>query len=303
MTVRIVATGLEFPEGPLWQADGSVLVAEIRGGRIRRVAPDGSLSVFAETGGGPNGLARGPDGAVYACNNGGNTYVPGRFTATGPAADYAGGSIQRVDPVTREVRALYTHCGERRLSSPNDLVFDAEGGFYFSDHGKKFARHRDAGAVYYAAADGSRIVELLHPLEAPNGMGLSPDGRTLYVSETETSRLWAFDLAGPGAIRRAPGSHNGGRLVCGLPGFQRFDSLAVQEDGAICIGTLNTGHITVVQPSGEWAQVKMPETYPTNLCFGGPGRRTAFVTLAEKGELGAIDWPVAGLALHHGEAA
>lgn len=298
MHVDILASGLEFPEGPVWLEDGSVLVTEIRGRRIRRVAADGALSVFAETGGGPNGLARGPDKAFYACNNGGGEYRPGSFKVVGPAKDYAGGSIQRIDPATREVRTLYTHCGAQRLSSPNDLVFDTDGGFYFSDHGKRFARHRDSGAIYYARVDGSHIVELVHPLEAPNGVGLSPDGRTLYVSETETSRLWAFDIAGPGEIRRVAGSHNGGRLVCGLPGFQRFDSFALQADGDICVATLNTGHITVVKPSGEWRQVKMPETYPTNVCFGGAGLRTLYVTLAENGELGAIAWPVAGLRLN-----
>jgi gluconolactonase len=299
VSVRILATGLEFPEGPVWLEDGSVLVAEIRGRRIRRVAPGGTVSVFAETGGGPNGLARGPDGAIYACNNGGSEYRGGRFTALGPAKDYAGGSIQRIDVSTHEVTTLYTHCGEHRLSSPNDLVFDTAGGFYFSDHGKKFPRYRATGGLYYARADGTHIAELVHPLDAPNGVGLSPDGRVLYVVETETARLWAFDVAAPGELKRATGSHNGGRLVCEIPGYQRFDSLALQADGDICIATLNSGFITVVKPSGEWRQVKMPESYPTNVCFGGKDLRTLYVTLAEKGELGVIEWPVAGLPLNY----
>jgi gluconolactonase len=299
VSVRILATGLEFPEGPVWLEDGSVLVAEIRGRRIRRVAPDGTVSVFAETGGGPNGLARGPDGAIYACNNGGGEYRGKRFTALGPAKDYAGGSIQRIDTCTHEVTTLYTHCGEHRLSSPNDLVFDTAGGFYFTDHGKRFPRYRVTGSLYYARADGTLITELVHPLDAPNGVGLSPDGRVLYVAETETARLWAFDVAGPGELKRAADSHNGGRLVCEIPGYQRFDSLALQADGDICIGTLNSGFITVVKPTGEWRQVKMPESYPTNVCFGGPELRTLYVTLAEKGELGAIDWPVPGLPLNY----
>ncbi|PZW50899.1 gluconolactonase [Humitalea rosea] len=297
---RILAEGLRFPEGPLALADGSVLVAEIAGGTIRRIAADGAVALAATTGGGPNGLAIGPDSALYICNNGGNRYDPGHFIGRGPAEDYAGGSIQRLDLQTGDLRSLYTHCGTERLSSPNDLVFDAEGGFYFTDMGKRFARHRDHGGVYYARADGSQIDELIFPIQAPNGIGLSPDGASLYVAETETSRLWAFDIAAPGVLRKADfPSPNGGRLVCGLPGFQRFDSLAVTAAGNVCVGTLMTGHITVIAPDGEvLRQVRTPDIYPTNICFGGPEMRTAYITLSETGRLMALDWPEPGLALH-----
>ena len=69
--MREVTSGLQFPEGPVWMEDGSVLVVEIRRGTLTRVAPDGTKTVVAETGGGPNGAAIGPDGKVYVCNNGG----------------------------------------------------------------------------------------------------------------------------------------------------------------------------------------------------------------------------------------
>ena len=69
--VRVLTEGLRFPEGPVALADGSILLGEIEAGRLARVAADGSTSVAAEVGGGPNGLARGPDGAIYVCNNGG----------------------------------------------------------------------------------------------------------------------------------------------------------------------------------------------------------------------------------------
>jgi len=299
--IRIVAEGLRFPEGPLAMADGSVLVAEIAGGTVVRVGADGTKRVVAETGGGPNGLALGPDGALYVCNNGGNEYAPGHFAAIGPAKDYAGGCVQRVDLRTGEVRTLVTHCGGHRLSSPNDIVFDAHGGFYFTDMGKRFARHRDLGGLYYARADGSGVVEVAYPVMAANGCGLSPDGATLYVAETDTSRLWAFDVIGPGKVRKAPfPSPHGGRLVCGLPGYQRFDSLAVDAAGNVCVATLVTGHLTVIAPDGRvLRQLKMPDVYPTNVCFGGADLRTAYVTLSESGRLAAIDWPEPGLRLNY----
>ncbi len=298
--IKIMATGLEFPEGPVAMADGSVLVAEIRGGRVTRISPDGTLSTVAECKGGPNGMAIGPDGALYVCNNGGNTYPPDHFAAIGPAKDYAGGYIQRVDLNTGSVETLYTHCGEHRLSAPNDLVFDTFGGFYFSDFGKKHPRHRDHGGLYYALADGSSIVEVAYPVAAANGVALSPQGDVVYVAETETSRLWAFDIVGPGKIKAHgyPSPH-GGRLVRGLPGYQRLDSMAVDVEGNICIGTLLTGVVTVISPDGrDMHTVQMPDMYVTNICFGGSDMKTAFITLSSSGQLACMQWERAGLALN-----
>ena len=297
---RILAEGFKFPEGPAVLPDGSVILTEIAGGQLSRVMPDGKVSLVAKTGGGPNGIAIGPDGACYVCNNGGGEYRPGSFMSIGPASDYAGGYIQRVDVATGEVRKLYTHCGERRLSAPNDIVFDVHGGFYFTDFGKKHHHTRDHGGLYYASTDGSSIVEVAWPVNCPNGVGLSPDGKVLYAADTEASRLWAFDITAPGVIRKhAFPSPNGGRLVCGLPGYQRFDSLAVQANGDICVATLVTGHITVISPVGQVVrQVKMPDVYPTNLCFGGPTGTTAFITLSGKGQLLEMEWAGPGLKLN-----
>ncbi len=298
--VTLIAGGLQFPEGPVAMRDGSVVFTEIRSGALRRAAPEGTLSLVAQCGGGPNGLAIGPDGALYVCNNGGNAYAPGHLAAIGPAKDYAGGYIQRIDLATGEVRVLYTACDGNRLSSPNDLVFDAYGGFYFSDMGKRRARDRDHGALYYALPDGSSITEVAYQVQAANGVGLSPDGKTLYVAETETSRLWAFDILEPGRVRKYPyPSPHGGRLLCGLPGYQRFDSLAVDGHGNICVATLVTGHITVIAPSGAVIrQVQVPDTFVTNICFGGTDMRTAYVTLSGVGQLVSMPWPEAGLRLH-----
>ena len=299
-THTTIAQGLLFPEGPVAMQDGSVIFVEMRTGLIRRVNTQGELSVVAHCGGGPNGAAVGPDGALYVCNNGGNTYAPGHFTSSGPALNYEGGCIQRVDLLTGDVTTLYQSCDGHRLSAPNDLVFDKQGGFYFTDFGKKRARSRDHGGLYYALTDGSVIRELAYPVQAPNGIGLSPDGQILYVAETETSRLWAFDVIAPGAIQKLKfPSPNGGRLVCGLSGFQRFDSLALDAVGNICVATLMTGHISVISPEGGLLrQVKLPDSYVTNICFGGLGLQTAYITLSETGQIVSMPWPEAGLALN-----
>jgi len=101
-------------------------------------------------------------------------------------------------------------------------------------------------------------------------------------------------------LRKQPfPSPHGGRLVAGLGGFARFDSLAVQANGDICVATLVAGCITVVSPDGTIVrQVAMPDTHPTNICFGGPDLRTAYISLSETGRLGALTWPEPGLRLN-----
>ena len=297
-----VTDGLLFPEGPIAMPDGSVLVVEIKGGRLIRVQPDGSKEVAAEVGGGPNGAAIGPDGACYVCQNGGFNWIDeadGYMRPHGRADSYTGGGIQKVDLATGEVEMLYDNCDGVPLNGPNDIVFDAAGNFWFTDHGKTYGRQMDCGAVYYAAADGSFIKQAVFPMLTPNGCGLSPDGKTLYVSETETGRLWQFPIIGPGEVAKEPWpSPNGGTLVGGPTGYQRFDSMALEANGNICVGTLVTGGITVFSPEGEKLEYwEGPEPYCTNICFGGPDMKTAYITTSGYGKLMAVDWPRAGLKL------
>ncbi|HTC09572.1 MAG TPA: SMP-30/gluconolactonase/LRE family protein [Acetobacteraceae bacterium] len=301
--VRVMASGLCFPEGPVAMADGSVALVEIERQTVSLVRPDGRVEVAAYTGGGPNGMAVGPDGAFYICNNGGFGWrrERGLLRPVIQASEYSGGRIERVDPRTAKVELLYDRCGEHRLRGPNDIVFDAQGGFYFSDLGKSRARDRDHGGLYYALADGSRIVEVAHPILTPNGVGLSPDGSVVYVAETETARLWAFDVVSPGVVTKQgfPSPH-GGRLVAGLGGFQRFDSLAVDVHGNVCVATLVTGAVTSIAPDGRvLRQVTFGDPMTTNVCFGGGDMTTAFVTLSGTGKLVAVVWPEAGLRLHY----
>jgi gluconolactonase len=291
-----------FPEGPVWQADGSVLIVEIERKTVSRVAPDGMVSIVAQLDGGPNGLAVGPDGWLYICNNGGFLFSKSdglNRVRPGAPEGYNGGWIERLNPATGDRQILYDRCGEHRLRGPNDLVFDRRGGFYFSDYGKLWPRSRDNGGLYYAHADGSHIVEVAYPMIMPNGVGLSPDESVVYAAETETGRLWAFDLEEPGIARKHPfPSPHGGRLVCGLPGYQRFDSLALEANGNICVATLRSCCISVVSPSGELLrQVPTGDPVTTNICFGGAGRRTAYITLSGTGKLVTMDWPTEGLAL------
>lgn len=299
---RLLSTELQFPEGPVAMPDGSVLAVEIAGGNLVRVTSAGERQIIAHLGGGPNGAAVGPDGHCYVCNNGGFNWRKddGFQRPTGEASDYKGGSIQRVNLSTGTVETLYAEWEGVKLHGPNDIVFDQHGGFYFTDMGKRFATHVMHGALYYATTDGTTIRRVAFPALTPNGVGLSPDGKTLYMTETETSRLWSYSVKGPaGELELQPfPSPNGGVLVHGLPGYQRFDSLAVEANGNICVATLVRGGISVFSPQGELLEFyEAPEGYCTNICFGGSDMRKAYITLSGYGQMMEVDWPRPGLRL------
>lgn len=300
MDIELVCDGLQFPEGPIAMADGSIVLVEIQRQTLTRVTPDGKRETIADCGGGPNGAAIGPDGAVYITNNGGSfTYhdvgglnVPG---ATPPS--HRGGSIQRVDLKTGEVRVLYTECEGKRLEGPNDLVFDKQGGIWFTDHGSSTPTGRNYGGLYYCLPDGSKIVRWRHDMISPNGVGLSPDEKTVYVADTHLGRLWAFDVAEPGVLTDPP-PFQPGRVVCNLPGYQLLDSLAVEAGGKVCVATIINGGITAFDPDGTTEHFAFPDILCTNICFGGADMRDAWVTASGTGKLYKCRWPRPGLKLN-----
>ena len=299
---REIARGLRFPEGPIAMPDGSVLLVEIERQTLTRVQPNGKCEVIAKTGGGPNGAAIGPDGKCYIANNGGFAWIDDENgLRAGPIApDYSGGRIERVDLGSGKVEVLYSQCGAHLLRGPNDLVFDRQGGMWFTDLGKRRTRDLDYGGVYYAKADGSLIREVVYPMLTPNGIGLTADEKTLYVAETVPGRVWQFDIVAPGEIKKQPyPSPNGGRLLAGVPGYQTFDSLALDAAGNVCVATLWNGGINVIPPDGGPVEhIPLPDYYCTNICFGGADLKTAYITLSTSGRLVAMDWPRPGLPLN-----
>lgn len=301
MKLTRICDGLDFPEGPIAMADGSVILVEIRRQTLSRVHADGQVDVIAKLGGGPNGAAVGPDGMIYVCNNGGFAWTQsdGITRPIGTPDDYVSGSIQRVDPDSGAFETVYDSCDGQPLRGPNDIVFDADGGFYFTDLGKTTAEYVHHGAFYYAKTDGSHIRRVHAPMITPNGIGLSPDDKTVHVAETRTSRVWSYDLIGPGEIAPVPFDMPG-RLVATLPEYQLLDSLAVQADGHICVATLMRGGISVVPPDGgavTFLEVE-GDPYITNICFGGKDMQDAWITASGTGCLYHTRWPSPGHRLH-----
>jgi gluconolactonase len=317
----VVATGLQYPEGPVYQSDGSVVLVEVKGGTLTHVAPGGAPQRVANLGGGPNGAAVGPDGALYVCNDGGLSWMQIPATPStlevsvpyGQPANYTGGLIQRVSGST--FTTLYAQCNGSNLRSPDDLVFDATGNFWFTDWGKQRPTDRDITAVYYAHADGSSIVQAIPQRSAPNGIALSPDDSRLYVAETYARWILYWELSAPGVIKPNPNTLDGSYLLtASIPGQGTLDSMAVDEEGNVYAATMLpqgpdpavAGGITVISPKGEildFIELMVegkPEPLPSNLCFGGPDRKTAFITLAGTGRLVACQMKIPGKPLHYG---
>jgi gluconolactonase len=261
---RELASGLQFPEGPIALPDGSVIVVEMRRQTLSRVTPGGQVEIVAELGGGPNGAALGPDGQIYVTNNGGPGWIvdaQGNSLPVGLADDNHGGSIQRIEPRTGKVAMLYDRCDGRPIGAPNDLVFDDHGGFWFTDFGKYSARC------------------LAYELDASGALAAGP---------------------GPFSARDGAKGSDRSHVLADLGGHQFFDSLAVDGAGHICVATVVTGAVSDIWPDGSRVdQYVLPDPIVTNVCFGGRALGTAFATLSLHGKLVAFDWPRPGAPLKH----
>jgi gluconolactonase len=290
LAMTVVSQGLKFPEAPVVMRDGSVLFVQIEARQVSRLKPDGSVALVAQLDGGPNGLAIGPDKALYVANDGGRFSFNRRGAFNFPGAappDHTGGSIQRIELGTGKAVTLYDSCEGKRLVAPDDLVFDRHGGMWVSDLGKVKG---DAG-LYYALPDGKGIRQVKGGMNAPNGIGLSPDGRQLHVSEGR--QLWTFDIAGPGVLGPSTSYPNAAHAM--LRERSIADSLKVLADGKVAVCTLIAGGISIFDAAGATEFIQFDDPMTTNLAFGGADMRDAWVTSSGLGRMVRVRWPYAGL--------
>jgi gluconolactonase len=280
-SVEILATGLFFPEGPAFDHEGNLYIVELRAGQISRIGLDGRSEVFAKPGGGPNGSQFGPDGRLYVANSGGfRGEEPGRVEAIRPDGT---------------VEVVLTEVDGKPLHKPNDLGFDPDGNFYFTDpiwpDLERTAGDSPPGHVVFCDVKGN--AKRVHTgLIFPNGIAVTPAGDRLIVCETGTGKLHAFDIIAPGQVGPP-------RVFCDLGPDGEPDGFAFDAEGTLLVCGHRTGRIHVFPPEGGSAIEHLAFEDPsiTNVCFGGPDNTTLFVTESGLGRVVSREWKRPGMIL------
>jgi gluconolactonase len=273
-----LASGIGLTEGPLWTSDGRLLVVSVSRGLVFEVdTTHGGARSIADVGGAPSGLAEDARGAIWIAQGGSHLRrEPDRWVAPAiQVLDSGGASLAARDG----------------LHAPNDLVVGPDGDIWFTDPvGAPLHGTPEHGRIWTLADDGSPPTLAAGGALYPNGLAFDADGDVLYVAETATRRVLAYP-------------HHGGAL--GDP--QLFvelhdghpDGLAVDVAGNVVIAAPTASAVVVVDPSGT--EVERLDTgagsMPTNVCFGGPGLATLFVTVAKGGRVLAFERDVGGLPL------
>lgn len=256
-SIRRVASGLGWPEGPSPLPDGSIVFVETYRSRLSVLRPDDTLTAAAVVGGGPNATAVASDGSIYVTQNSG-IVGPWKATARCP------GSIQRVD-AEGGVEVVATHVDGVALRAPNDLAFGDDGVLYFTDPGGSydpFARS-ERGRIFALSPDGTG--ELLEELDAvyPNGVAAADGDRSIVWTESYTR-----------SVKRRTQDSAVTELTI-LPEGHVPDGLAIAEDGCLFVATTSSSGIDIVEPGGGLVGFIPVGTVPTNCTFRDS---TLFVT-------------------------
>jgi sugar lactone lactonase YvrE len=241
-------------EGPACDAAGNVYAVNFKAQQtIGRVTPEGRAEVFLTLRGKStgNGIRFGPGGIMYV-------------------ADHVDHHVFKIDPKTRGI-AIYAH--EPKMNQPNDLALAPDGTLFASDPDWK----NQKGQLWRIATDGA-VTRVAADMGTTNGIEVSPDGKSLYVNESVQRNVWVFAIGADGSL-----SHK--RLIKQFSDFG-FDGMRCDVDGNLYITRHGKGTVVKMTPQGEvLKEIDVLGAHPTNICFGGPDGRTAYVTEAEKRRL------------------
>jgi gluconolactonase len=263
-----IVTGYNSPEGPAFDRAGNLYFVNWLTSAILRVTPDGTVGEFANTQGIPAGLAFHQDGTLYVADEGAQHHGVLRAASDG-----------RLTPWVQ------TYQG-RPLNGANDLVFDRQGVLYFSDPWGS-SLDRPIGGFYRAFPDG-RLEQLDTGLAFPNGVAIDPPETAVYLAETGRNRILRYDL-------RADGTVGEPTVFAELTGKPGPDGMAFDVQGNLYVAHHGEGRVDVLDPQGRaLAPIQTPGRQPTNVAFGGAGRRTLVVTEVETGAVYRTTLTVAG---------
>lgn len=260
-----------FLEGPSFDRAGNLYVVDIPNGRIFRVSPGGAWALVAEYDGEPNGLKIHRDGRIFV-------------------ADHRHG-IMRLDPASGAVTPVVDRPGLERFKGVNDLVFASSGDLYFTDQGQTGLQD-PTGRVYRLCQDG-RLELLLGNVPSPNGLVLGAAEDVLYLAVTRGNSIWRVPLRAGVGVGRV------GVFIQLSGGLGGPDGLAIDEQGGLAVAHIGLGTVWLFSALGEpRCRIRSPAgLLTTNVAYGGPDRRTLYITEAETGSILRAELDVPGRAM------
>lgn len=269
--VELVQDGFEFTEGPAWEPRSKTLFfSDIPNNAIHRLGADGSIKIFTDQSNHTNGILISSDGRMLGCQ--------------------MDGQIVQYDVATAKTTVLASQFKGKRFNAPNDLVVDAVGGIYFTDplFRAPTPLPQTIQTVYYISAKG-KVSQVTKDLAAPNGIGLSPDRKRLYVCPSMQAEMLVYDVLGPGELSKP-------KTFCTVEQPEGKDStgadgIALDVKGNVYI-TTHIG-VQIFSPEGKQIGVVAFPQQPANVCFGGADWKTMYVT-ARTG-LYRVSMPIPGL--------
>jgi gluconolactonase len=290
---------VSFLEGPAVDAAGNVLFSDIAGNRILKMDPQGTVTTFRADSGRTNGNTFDAAGRLISCEG----------AEHGPNGRRR---IVRTDLATGQVEVLTDRYEGKRYHSPNDVVVDPQGRIWFTDPlyaPDRSVMEHEHEAVYRIDLDGTVHRVITQPaIGRPNGVAVTPDGKTLYVVDSNYIRpdanrkIWSFDIGSDGSVSRQKEVYDFGRGRGG-------DGMRLDTNGNLWVAAgiltprtknesadVPTG-VYVISPQGKLlGRIPVPEDVITNLAFGGPDKKTLYVTAGKT--LFKIPTAVSGYSLY-----
>ena len=241
-------------EGPAVDKDGNLYAVNYsKEGTIGKITPAGDSSIFIEL----------PNGSI------GNGI---RFNSKGEMliADYTNHNILKVDMASKQL-SVYAH--DSMMNQPNDIAIDSKDRLYASDPNWKAGTGR-----IWRIDTGGKTTVLEDSMGTTNGIEVSPDEKTLYVNESVQRKVWAYDLSPSGAISNK-------RLLIEFPDFG-MDGMRCDTEGNLYIARHGKGVVAKISSKGQLLkEITLLGKKPSNIAFGGPDGRTAYVTLQDRGNI------------------
>jgi sugar lactone lactonase YvrE len=252
-------------EGPACDREGNIFAVNFKKQQtIGRTTPAGKAELYVT-------LPNKSTGNGIRFDRKGRMYI----------ADYVEHNVLRIDPATREIE-VFAH--EPKMNQPNDLTIAPNGTLYASDPNWS----KKTGQLWRIDTDG-KVTRVAEKMGTTNGIEVSPDGKKLYVNESVQRNVWVFDIQADGSLANK-------KLVKRFPDFG-FDGMRCDVDGNLYITRHGKGTVVILTPTGKiLREIDVLGSKPSNICFGGPDGRTAYVTEMEHGRLVTFRTKRPGLA-------